>query len=96
MGIFSVPAKAYRGSPGSDGAPAEVELMVDTGTTFSVVPRELLVRTGVKAVQQRETLTLDRKLLKRDLGYVGIEVAGCQVWSPVLFGKLAISPFSGR
>jgi predicted aspartyl protease len=87
MGIFRVPAKVYRGFPGTDGAPAEVELLVDTGATFSVLPRDLLTRTGVKAVQQRQILTIDRKLLKRDLGYVGIEVAGCQVWSPVLFGE---------
>ena len=95
MGIFSVPAKVYRGFPGSDGAPAEIELMVDTGATFSVVPQDLLVRTGVKAIQQREFLTIDRKLLKRDLGYVGIEVAGCQVWSPVLFGEAGDFPVLG-
>lgn len=95
MGVFSVSAKVYKGFPGADGAPAEVDLMVDTGATFSVIPRELLVRTGVKAVQQREILTIDRKLLKRDLGYVGIEVAGCQVWSPVLFGEAGDFPVLG-
>ena len=30
---------------------------------------------------------MDRKLLKRDLGYVGIEVAGRRVVSPILFGE---------
>jgi hypothetical protein len=29
---------------------------------------------------------VDRKLLRRDMGYVGIEAAGPRVLSPVLFG----------
>lgn len=95
MGIFAVPVKVYKGFPGADGSPSEVELMVDTGATFSVIAKDVLARLGVKAVQQREILTIDRKLLKRDLGYVGIDVAGCQVWSPVLFGEADDFPVLG-
>ena len=87
MGIFSIAAKVYRGFPESDGAPTDVELLVDTGATFSVVPRDILLRAGVRAVEKREILTVDRKLLRRELGYVGIELAGRRVVSPVLFGE---------
>jgi len=45
------------------------------------------MRAGIRRIEQREILTVDRKLLKRDPGYVGIEVAGKRVLSPVLFGE---------
>jgi len=86
MGIFTVPAKVYTGFPNGERAPAELELLVDTGATFSVVPREVLLRVGVKPVEKREILTVNQTLLRRDLGYVGIEVAGRRVLTPVLFG----------
>ena len=53
MGIFSVIAKVYRGYPQADGTPAEIELLVDTGATFSVVPRNVLARLGVQPMEQR-------------------------------------------
>ena len=87
MGLFSVRAKVYQGFPQGKGAPADVDLLVDTGATFSIVPRDVLVRVGVTPVEKREVLTVDRKLLRRDLGYVGIEVAGRRILSPVLFGE---------
>ena len=87
MGVFTIPAKVYASFPNGGDKSAQLELLVDTGATFSVVLREILVRTGIKPVEQREILTVDRKLLRRDLGYVGMEVAGRQVFSPVLFGE---------
>lgn len=87
MGIFTVPARVYTGFPNGERAPAEIELLVDTGATFSVVPRDVLTRVGVKPVEKREILTADRKLLRRERGYVGIEVGGRRVLSPVLFGE---------
>jgi predicted aspartyl protease len=87
MGIFSVGAKLFREIPPADGAPVALDLLVDTGATFTVVPRDVLTRMGVKPVEQREVLTVNRKPLQRELGYVGIEVAGRRVFSPVLFGE---------
>jgi len=87
MGVFSVVAKVYRGFPEADGTPADVELLVDTGATFSVIPRDILTRLGIQAAERREILTVDRKLLRRDLGYLGIEVAGRRVVTPALFGE---------
>jgi predicted aspartyl protease len=87
MGIFSVGVKLYRGLPPTDGVPVEAELMVDTGATFSVVPRSILLKLGVNAVEKREILTVDRKTLHSELGYAGIEVAERRVFSPVLFGE---------
>lgn len=87
MGIFSVSVRLYRGLPPADGVPLEAELMVDTGATFSVVPRPMLAKLGVHPVERREILTVDRKTLQRELGYAGIEVAGRRVFTPVLFGE---------
>ncbi len=87
MGIFSVAAKIYTGFPDGARAPAEVDLLVDTGATFSVIPRAILTRADVKAVEEREILTVDRKQLRRDLVYAGIEASGRRVLSPVLFGE---------
>ncbi|MFQ5817016.1 MAG: Retroviral aspartyl protease [Terriglobia bacterium] len=88
MGIFSVSAKLYQRFPSGDGVSVDVELLVDSGATFTVIPRAVLTQVGVNAVEQRQVLTVDRKLLRRELGYVGIEVAGRRrVFSPVLFGE---------
>jgi predicted aspartyl protease len=87
MGIFSVAVKLYRGLPPSDGVPVEAQLMVDTGATFTVVPRAVLTKLGVSPVEKREILTVDRKPLQRELGYAGLEVAGRRVFTPVLFGE---------
>ena len=87
MGIFSVRAKLYRGVPPTDGVPLELDLLVDTGATFTVVPRSLLAQLAVEAVEQRQVLTVERRLIQRQMGYVGIEVAGRRVYSPVLFGE---------
>lgn len=70
-------------------------MLVDTGVTFSVIPRPVLVQLGVTAAEQREILTIDNKLLKRDLGYAGIEVGGKRVVSPVLFGEQSDFPVLG-
>ncbi len=95
MGIFSVSAKLLREFPHGDGAPTAIDLMVDTGATFSIIPAELLARLGVKPVEEREILTADRRSLRRSLGYVGIEVAGRRVLSPVLFGEADDFPVLG-
>lgn len=42
--------------------------MVDTGATFTVVPRPLLSQLGVNPVERRQVLNADRKTLQRDLG----------------------------
>lgn len=87
MGIFTVRAKLYAGFPQAGGKPSDVEWLLNTGATFTVIPREMLNRLGVSPVETREILTVDRKPLRRELGYAGIEVAGRKVLSPVLFGE---------
>ncbi|MGH9803541.1 MAG: aspartyl protease [Candidatus Acidiferrales bacterium] len=87
MGVFSVRAKLYRGVPSTDGLPLETDLLVDTGATFTVIPRPLLAQLDVEAVEHREVLTVERKLIRRQMGYLGIEVAGRRVFSPVHFGE---------
>jgi len=87
VGIFSVRAKLYRGLPPTDGLPLEVDLLVDTGATFTVIPGSLLTQLDVEPVEHRQVLTVERKLIRRQMGYLGIEVAGRRVYSPVLFGE---------
>lgn len=95
MGIFTVPVKLLRQFPHGDGAPTMVELMVDTGATFTIVPSDLLTRLGVEPIEEREILTADRRSLRRCLGYVGMEVASRRVLSPVLFGEPGDFPVLG-
>ncbi len=51
-----------------DGPFEEIEALVDTGSTYTWIPRPILERLGVQAVEIREFETADGRIIERDVG----------------------------
>jgi predicted aspartyl protease len=52
------------------------DMMVDTGSEYSWVPRELLEELGVKPARMERFKTADGRILERDIGYAMVFAAG--------------------
>ena len=65
----------------------EVDLMVDTGAMFSIVPRPILSRCGISS-EGREKFTLaNGEVIERDVGYASFTIKQKRGISPVIFGE---------
>lgn len=65
----------------------DVELLVDTGSTYSWVPRSVLEGLSIKALTVRNFRTIDGRTLKRDVGEVLMECANEQATRMVVFAE---------
>jgi len=73
-------------NPADKSKEAVVELVVDTGTTYTVLPRSLLERLGVSPM--RSVRLADERIVERPLGGVGIEAEGRYAGATsVVFGE---------
>jgi len=85
MGMFEVKVKLT-----NQAAPSrteEVSLVVDTGTTLSWVPRQLLEKLGIKPTAKLEFQLADGRLLQRDAGAALFTIDGKSLGIPVAFGE---------
>lgn len=60
----------------------EVEALVDTGATYTKIPRELAESVGLSLEYKTEVELADQRLVRRKLGLAQVEIAG--VRRPVL------------
>ena len=90
----------------------EVEVTVDTGSTYTALPRALLERLDVSVDVTRPSETADGRIVPVDIGETVIRLQGEQFTTPVIFGEpgepnllgvvsleqasLAIDPVAGR
>ena len=90
----------------------DVEVVVDTGSTYTAVPRELLQRLGVPVKRSLPSETADGRILPVDVGEATIRMQGLQFHTPVIFPEenepsllavvslehaaLAVEPLAGR
>jgi clan AA aspartic protease len=73
----------------------KLRLLVDSGAVYSVVPKDILRRLGVKP-HSRKTFTLaDGSEINRRLGDVVFKLNGHQGASPVIFGEKGDSTLLG-
>lgn len=87
MGTFSVRALLQNGR--------ELELFVDTGSTFSKLPASELKSLGVRPSFEVETELGNGTIVRRSVGYVDLEVQGRRRLVPVAFGGLGERPLLG-
>ena len=89
-----------------------VEVVVDTGSTYTSVPRELLQKLGVPVERSLPSETADGRILPVDVGETTIRLKGLQFHTPVIFAEagepsllgmvslqeaaLAVDPLAGR
>ncbi|MEO0114612.1 MAG: retroviral-like aspartic protease family protein [candidate division WOR-3 bacterium] len=65
----------------------EVEILVDTGATYTALPEEILNEIGVEATGKINIEFANGAVEERLTGAVWIEVEGRRVPNPVIFAK---------
>ena len=89
MDAFSVKARVW--NIHNPLRAAEVELLVDTGATYTVLPSSLLEGLGVVAERAVKLRLADGRVVERRVGEVGIEIDGYRASAtPVVFGDEGI------
>ena len=89
-----------------------LEMTVDTGSTFTAVPRELLQRLGVPVERSLPSETADGSIVPVDVGRTTMRLEGLEFPTPVIFAEegepsllgvvsleeaaLAVDPVAGR
>ena len=82
MGTFSVEIEV--GDPsGSRFEP--VEVLVDTGATYTMLPASLLTSLGVETVETQTFMLADGSEIQLDVGDTLLRVEGRSRYSPVVF-----------
>ena len=64
-----------------------IEVMVDTGSTFTAVPGNLLRRLGVPVQRTAQSELADGSLTPVEVGKTMIRLEGQQFTTPVIFGE---------
>ena len=87
MGTFRVAVRAF--SLANPALGHELEMLVDTGATQSIVPRRILDDLAVSA-ERRQTFRLaNGESIERDVGWVGIRFQGREAHTLAVFGEPA-------
>jgi len=87
--------KATIANPGKPRKTAKLTFLVDSGTVYSVVPKTVLRRLGVKPHSKRTFTLDDGSRITRQVGDVIFKFNGQQGGSPVIFGEKGDSTLLG-
>lgn len=85
MGIAFIKTRVI--NPAARRREAEVECVVDSGALFSIIPKSVLRRIGVKPDRTEEFTLADGSHVKRRIGDVVFSLEGRHGASPVIFGE---------
>ena len=92
MGTFSWPIRISS----MDGQQSrDVEAMVDTGASFTVLPSNLLREIGVEASGKRRFLLADGRRVEMEYGQAWATIDGESVVTIVVFGEENAAPLLG-
>ena len=64
-----------------------VEALVDTGSTLSAAPRDLLLDLGIRPVRRQVLELANGELVEYDVGDAPVRLEGQQAITPVIFGE---------
>ncbi len=86
-GLGEVRAKVrLRAWPGGERC-EEVELTVDTGSTYSWIPGPVLQRLGVRPVRRARFRTIEGRVIERWVGHALMEYGGEEAPTVVVFAE---------
>jgi len=92
MGTFRYPVRIGR----LDGTAFEpVEALVDTGATYTWIPRPILERLGIVSTARRRLQMANGQIIDREAGLVLITVDGETVATTCIFGDADSLPLLG-
>lgn len=90
MGTFLYPITLI-GSAGE----ATVEALVDTGATYTYLPRPLLERLGATPSRKARFAIADGRIVEYDLGWITVRLDGQQDQTLGIFGEPDAEPLLG-
>ena len=73
----------------------EMKALVDTGSTYTVLPREVLDQLGIEQEGQRSFELGDDRVVEYPIGYARLRLEGDQTIVLVVFGAEGIDPLLG-
>ena len=82
-------------NPANERKQARIRCMVDSGAVYSVVPKEILKRLGIKAHSRRTFTLANGETVTRAVGDAVFEYAGERGASPAIFGERGDSTLLG-
>lgn len=74
-------------NPGSPKRAQTLEFLIDSGATYSVVPKEILSRLGIRPEEEREFILANGQTMVRKLGGIRYKYNGHIGFAPVIFGE---------
>ena len=72
-----------------------VEALVDSGSTYNILPASLLRRLGVQARRSRTFRLADGRRIQRELGQTWVRINGEEYIAPAVFGDEDTQPLLG-
>ena len=93
MGTFTVPIEVGDLEGGNFAA---MNALVDTGATYSMVPRDVLDKVGVLSHETCQFLLPDDSLVERDLGYARFRFERREVIAIAIFALEGSTPLLGK
>lgn len=73
----------------------DVDMTVDSGAIYSVVPAAVLVTIGVEPERTDTFWLADNRSVRRRIGHAFFEIQGCDGISKVIFGRPGDEPLLG-
>jgi clan AA aspartic protease len=92
MGLFKQPIAI---ASTEDGPFETIEALVDTGASYTWLPRDILERLGVKPKSERPFLTADGRAIRRETGTIYVRIDGREHPTPCIFGDEGSLPLLG-
>ena len=65
----------------------EIKLLVDTGSTYSWIPEEVLMELGIEPKKEREFKTIDGRVVRRPIGEAPIGYMDERATTVVVFAE---------
>ena len=86
MSLFRVSVVA-RNTKDESQVSQPTEVLVDTGSELTWLPRDLLTGINVKPVRKRNVTTATKQLVTRETGYVIVSAEGFETVDEVVFAE---------
>lgn len=85
MGLTTVSLKVK--NPQIPSRTVKGDFLVDSGAAYTVLPKHLVLKLGLKPNFKQEFVLADGRKVVRDIGSAFIEYQGRETASPVILGK---------
>jgi len=92
MGTFSIPIQVGNQISGEF---LQVDLLVDTGSTYTLMPSDMLRGLGIISIGQRDFELADQRRVRYDVGEARLRLNGDELTVLVVFAPEGTTPLLG-